>query len=104
VVEAYDESAGDFMKALFYQLVVKDRRFREACENSAAEFRRRIPSLSLEERKQFRELYWRMLSGSPDVLSRIQREFDSARQRGRLRCWVCDKDSSAYPAAHRWSR
>jgi hypothetical protein len=103
-VDPYDESVGDFTKALLYQLAVDDRRFHRGISKLGAEFRKRIPSLSSDERDNFRELFWQSLSTAPDILPRVRRALASAQKHGRLRCWVCDTDSSLYPAAIRWTK
>jgi hypothetical protein len=104
VVGSYDESVGDFTKVLLYQMAIDDNRFHRGIGKLATEFRQRIPSLASGERANFRELFWQLLKSAPDVLPRVRRALTSAHKHGRLRCWVCEKEPTLYPAAVRWGQ
>ena len=96
-VQPYDEALGDFAKVLLYESLRTDSAINAALADTTAAFRGRLRTMATEERRQYRDLYWEDLASAESFLPRVQHLFNSAVNKGRLRCWLCEKDSSYRP-------
>jgi hypothetical protein len=100
-VTPFDDALADFTRVLITQSMRTDRRVADAVAAATGAFRAQVPGFGPEERAHFREMFWRSLSRSPDLLPRLQSIYLKARKDGRLRCWLCDKEPGYAPAARR---
>jgi hypothetical protein len=100
-VTPFDGALADFTRVLIVQGMHSDRRVLAGVDAATEAFRQRLPSLTTAERADYREVFWRSLSQSDDLLPRLRALFQAARAEGRLRCWACDKDPSYAPLARR---
>ena len=96
-VTSYDQELGDFAKVLIWEGMRSDRKIETSIGRATEEFRRRIPQLSESEVEKHQQLFWQDLVASADFLPRLQRLFESSERRGRLRCWMCEKNEEYRP-------
>ena len=101
IAEPFDEELSDFARILITESLKHDGRFEKAIERATDRFRERVPSLTTDQRREFKALYWQSLTSSTDVLSRLGSRFEKAKAEHRLRCWLCEHDPSYAPAAER---
>ena len=101
VVTPFDDTLSDFAKILVMQAMRNDAKVVDELEAVTERFRRRVSSLSVEERARYRDVFWETLSGAPHMLPAIRSLFTSSRNAGRLRCCSCDHDPSFAPLARR---
>jgi len=101
VQSPFDDALGDFAKVLLMQSMRDNPKLVGGIEAAVEGFRTRLWTLSAGDRERYREIFWQALSGSPEVLPRIQSVFAAARQHGRLRCWSCENDPGFAPRAAR---
>jgi hypothetical protein len=100
-VTPFDDVLSDFALVLVSQAMRDDRKVPEGIADVTEAFRRRVPTLTAEERASYKELFWQALSVAPDVLPRIRSLFESSRGKGVIRCWVCEHEPNFAPRAKR---
>jgi hypothetical protein len=100
-VTPFDEALSDFTRVLITQSMRHDPGLEDAIAAATEGFRTRVPGLTQAERAQYRSLFWQSLSSSSEVLPRLEAQFRAAKAKGRLRCWLCEKEPSYAPAAPR---
>jgi len=103
-VQPFDEALSDFTMVLITQAMRDDHRVADAIENAAEAFRLEMKRASERDRAEYRAAFWRFASGAEDLLPRLRAKFETARTKGVLRCWVCDKESTFAPTAQRAGR
>lgn len=104
VVTPFDDALADFTRVLVTQAMRANRKLEKELQALTEGFRRRVPSLSGDERGRYRELFWQSVRESPIVLATLRSVFTSSARRGELRCWLCEHDSSFAPLAKRVQR
>jgi len=97
LIQPYDHRLGDYAKVLLWEGMRTDRKVERSIGEATEEFRKRIPDLSEDERGSYPELFWQALVARDGFLPRLRRVFEASQREGRLRCWMCEKDSQYRP-------
>jgi hypothetical protein len=98
VVQFYDDVLGDFAKVLLFQGLKTDSNVEEAISRATDRFRAGLDNLDEDDRTRYRELFWRQLVQSDGFVSGLQELYEKARNKGKLRCSLCEKDPTFDPA------
>lgn len=101
VIVPFDEGLSDFAQVLITQGMRNDPELANALESITERFRARVAALTPAEHAGYRRLFWESLALSPEVLPRLKAEFEAAQSKGRLRCWLREKNAGYAPAAQR---
>ena len=98
VVQPYDEPLSDFVKVLLHESIQSDRAVRKALEVTTDGFRARLPELTPDERKRYRDVYWGTLRRSSSFFDGLRSGFEQAVRQGRVRCRGCEQDPAFAPS------
>jgi hypothetical protein len=101
VITPFDDALGDFAKILVTQAMKTEPKVSDAIGAVTEQFRQRVSTFDAETRGRYGNLFWRALQDDPTVLPTIRTLFSSARDAKKLRCWLCEHDSTFAPRATR---